>query len=480
MSTAVATTTTSPIRALIYTRVSQDKRQGRSVAEQLAECRRWAEREGWQVLEPLGDNDVSASRYAKKEREDWQKVKAALASGLVDVLVTWEASRAQRDMNAYVELRNLCAEHGVQWGYSGKVYDLTDRSDRFRTGLDALVAEDEAERTRERVMRALNANAAQGKPHGQIPFGYKRPKDEKTGQSVGQFLDEVEAPLVREAAERYLSGDTLLGIAKDWNKRGIETPYKAKWGWQSTQIRRILSVAAVNGKRVHQGKVIGEGDWEPILDDITYARVQARLNDSSRKQGTRNSTKAKLLSGVAKCGKCGGPMTFVNQQKPGKQQRPVYTCRYNRHVARDMHLLDAYVEKTLLQWVKSGEIGLPDEADENVTETFAQIAALRQQTEDAYQQFKVGVWDAADYGRLKAENAAEIKQLEKSLKTVNVPTSAHDLITADDPETYWEKRTIEQRREILRAMVEVVVHGTIKQGYRSALEEETISITPRS
>lgn len=170
------------MRALIYARVSSDPRgAGRSVAEQVDECRAFAEREGWTVVDEFTDNDRSASRHARRDRPAWAKTKAALASGEVDVLVTWEASRAQRDLAAYTELREICASHGVRWAYSGTVYDLADRSDRFRTGLDALVAEDEADRTRERVQRALRSNATKGRPHGKRSFGYRRIYDETTG-----------------------------------------------------------------------------------------------------------------------------------------------------------------------------------------------------------------------------------------------------------------------------------------------------------
>ena len=55
------------IRAVIYTRVSQDRGAGkRSVGEQEAECRTLATGNGWTVVRVFPDNDRSASRYAKK------------------------------------------------------------------------------------------------------------------------------------------------------------------------------------------------------------------------------------------------------------------------------------------------------------------------------------------------------------------------------------------------------------------------------
>src|SRR5512132_4498174 len=116
--------------ALIYTRVSKDpKRRGRSVAEQEAECRAVCAREGWDVLDVLCDNGISASRHATKARPAWEDVKRRIANGGgVDVVVTWESSRSNRDLKEYVALRELCRAHGVLLNYSGHTYDLDDSS----------------------------------------------------------------------------------------------------------------------------------------------------------------------------------------------------------------------------------------------------------------------------------------------------------------------------------------------------------------
>jgi len=166
---------TRQLVALIYARESNDPHgHGRSPKEQVAESTAWCHSQNITVGKVIIDNNRSASRHAKRSREGWAEVHRQLADGGIDLLVTWEASRAQRDLDAYTKLRALCADHGVRWAYSGTVYDLAKREDRFRTGLDALVAEDEADRTRERVMRAMRANAANGRPHGRLPFGYWR------------------------------------------------------------------------------------------------------------------------------------------------------------------------------------------------------------------------------------------------------------------------------------------------------------------
>jgi site-specific DNA recombinase len=117
---------------VIYTRVSRDSAGGRSVEDQERECRAECDRRGWGVRAVYSDNSFGASRYAG-DRPEWQKLKADLRQG--DVLVLWEASRAQRDLEEFVDLRNQCAKLGVLLSYSGRVLDLAEGDDRFTGGL---------------------------------------------------------------------------------------------------------------------------------------------------------------------------------------------------------------------------------------------------------------------------------------------------------------------------------------------------------
>src|SRR5829696_1844761 len=93
------------VRVLIYGRVSRDPRQlGRSVDEQVVECTEWAEREGWEVVRVVRET-ASASRYARVERRFWDQVVSSITDGEIDALLTWESSRATRDLEAYAAQR---------------------------------------------------------------------------------------------------------------------------------------------------------------------------------------------------------------------------------------------------------------------------------------------------------------------------------------------------------------------------------------
>lgn len=112
------------------------------------------------------------------ERPEWKRVLEAIRAREFggtpfDALLTWQASRAQRDLQAYTILQGACVGSGVSWGYNGTLYDLSDREDAFRTGLDALMAADEARRISTDVKRVVKANAMAGKPHGKTLYGYR-------------------------------------------------------------------------------------------------------------------------------------------------------------------------------------------------------------------------------------------------------------------------------------------------------------------
>jgi DNA invertase Pin-like site-specific DNA recombinase len=78
-------------RAVLYGRVSQDRSEGKSVDDQLAECRAWAHRESWRIVAEHRDDGISASRYANgKARPGWQSVTDLITSGGVDLLVSYD------------------------------------------------------------------------------------------------------------------------------------------------------------------------------------------------------------------------------------------------------------------------------------------------------------------------------------------------------------------------------------------------------
>lgn len=436
------------LEAVVYTRNSKIA-GARSVAEQEAECREWAERNGHPVRAVFADK-ISASRFSTKARPQWAECKKALREG--DVLVVWEASRAHRDMEEFVELRNLCASKNVPLFYSGKFFDLTLGDDRFTAGLDALLAERESEQTSLRILRAKRAAAAEGKPAGRPPWGYRQKIDEETGLPVkGAWEhDPVEAPRVREAVRRYIGGASMKQILV-WLQ---ETD-----GWSPAtlaSVSRALDRPSIAGLRAHRGEIIREGIWKPIISVQEREAVLARMNATKRIYGQLAPSGPEpkhLLSGIALCGVCGAGL----RHKTFKGRSPGYICP-NNHVCRSADLLDQAVEDEILELAAGVNPTKYETEDPAAKEAFAEIEKIEGQL-DEYA-------DMAGRGEISPKMVANIeKQLRARMAALQPKTVSsgvrHSMVDYEMLQQRWPTATIRQRREAIRLLLSVTVmpHG---------------------
>lgn len=435
------------LRAFIYVRVSRDpKANGRSVAEQEAECRAICERSGWVVVRVFSDPNRSASRHARRPRPGYQEMLSAI--GECDVIVVWESSRSQRGLGEYVALRDLCAELGVLFSYKGRTYDLGRTDDRFSSGVDALVDERYADETRDRILRSTRANAAKGRPHGKLLYGYTREYDSSSGELLRQVIDQTQAKVIREAANRFLGGETPYAIANDFNRRGITA---ARGGaWNLTQIRRVLVNPSYNGKRVFQKKVMGDAAWPAILDDSTFNQCVAKFADP-RRRTSRDSSIKHLLTGIAKCGVCGKPLKY------GKPRgKPSYVCHPAAHVARHMAQTEEIVTELILARLELADAQVLFERQDSGTETMrAEITEKRTRLDGFYDAAAAGEISARALARIEGQLLAETADLEKKMRRVDVPLVVAQM--ANQPRKVWATLSITQRRDVIRSLVEIRV-----------------------
>jgi hypothetical protein len=124
---------------------------------------------------------------------------------------------------------------------------------------------------------------------------------------------EEEAASLREAADRFLTGESLRSICFDWNERGIKT--STGGDWSSTVLSDTLRRDRYAGIRVHKDKR-WPATWEPIFDEATYVKLAAALSDS-RRRVVRSEPRKYLLSGYVRCGHCDAPMHVLRRQEKG-------------------------------------------------------------------------------------------------------------------------------------------------------------------
>lgn len=440
------------MQTAIYTRVSQDSRgAGRSVAEQEGECRTWADREGWDVEGVWCDNDISASKYSKKTRPGWKALTDRLERGGIDVLVVWEPSRATRDRRVWAALAAICEEQGVRFGCNGRVYDLDDPDDAFQLDLFFALATRESGATRKRVLRSTRAAAAEGRPHGRVPYGYRRTyREGRQGpELVAQVEHEDQAPVVREVARRVMAGEALYAVAGDLNSRGVPAPRGADW--EPTQIRRLCVNPTYIAKRTHKGQVVGGGQWPAILDERTHYACVGRLTDPARRSNLGRGARH-LLSGLARCGTCGGPM--VVQKNRGHL---AYLCRQGFHVSRKQDNVDEMVERVVIARLSRPDllqVLAADRGDDQAVQAAGEAQEKQARLEGFYDAAARGELTPTALARIEAALLPEIASAQRRARPVATSPLLQE-VSGVDAEVRWAGLSLEQRREVIGILCEV-------------------------
>jgi DNA invertase Pin-like site-specific DNA recombinase len=449
----------------LYGRNSVDpKKKGRSVADQLKDGQGLAGQHGWPVKDVFKDTGISASRHARKKRDDFEDMLARIEAREVRIVVAFEASRYYRDLEAYVRLRNACYAAGVLLCYNGQIYDLSKRADRKATAMDAVSAEDEVEGIRDRNLRTARENAANGGPHGPTPYGYRRTYDPDTGDLVDQIADTEQAKKVIAMFEAVKAGKPLRGIAQQMNRDGEVTRLGKPWVARS--VHMVLRNKAYIGVRSHKG-VEHKGTWKGLVKPKLFDEVQVILD--SRLKGAGASTAVKhLLSGLAVCGVHEGaaqPDMYALRKTTTARGRWVYRCN-SLDLSVNAALFEAYVEEAVVAWLSTPEAAAAfrQPKDGNAAKKArAQLKAITQQLEEARElattfdkNGQLGM-SSASLGALESRLRPLQHKAEADLKKAEatIPPILEDLLGNPLADKVWEKLEQHQKRFVLSQIVTI-------------------------
>jgi site-specific DNA recombinase len=330
------------MRTATYVRISEDRTGKQAgVDRQLADCTELATRLGYTVVRSFSDNDISA--FKGKRRPGFEGLLRGMKAGEFDVVIVWHVDRLYRSLRDLVRLLEASAKTTIKTVNSGEL-DLNTSAGRMVATILGSVAIQESEHHAERRRIANDVRAHEGKwcNTGGRTFGYT---------TKGEPLD-PEASLLREAADDVLAGHSLRSVARRWNDAGVTTVRGHQW--TNLYVRRVLTNARIAGLRVHRGELLDvRGDWTPIVDEDVYHRLSGLLRDEERRTQV-SFERTYMLSGVAMCGECEKKL-YGNS--PGRRRPVRYACRPSNHVSCDRAMLDAYVERLVLEHLQNLGIG---------------------------------------------------------------------------------------------------------------------------
>ena len=123
-----------------------------------------------------------------------------------------------------------------------------------------------------------------------IPYGYTV----RNGRTV---IEHTEADIIREIFKNYTEGASLKDIAEMLTSRKI--PYTEKTSvWDKARIARIIE----------NGKYIGDGDYDPIIDEELYDHAVRMKTARQSYQNKAENEALTLIRPRIKCAKCNSAM----------------------------------------------------------------------------------------------------------------------------------------------------------------------------
>lgn len=450
----------------IYTRISNDPNAasddgGLGVARQEQDCRELAERVGWTVAHVYTDNDVSA--YNGKTRPEFEAMLDGLKRGQYDGLICWHTDRLYRSMKDLERVIEVCdaAEVPIRTVNGGDL-DLGNATGKMLARILGSVARQESEHKAERQRRANVQRAeAGGWWSSHRVFGYN-----KDGT-----IREDEAVLIRQAAADALTGTSMRAIARRMNEQGSIT--SAGKPWNNVNLKRLLMNPRHAGLRVYNGKVVGPGDWQAIIDPDTHAGVVAVLSDPSRGPATVNYERKYIGSQRYICGRCGAKMHHtISTESKGKTFHR-YACTAAAHLSRTQPELDAHVESVALAYLREAKnlhkilAAKTEKTGADPTEMRTRRAALIAQKDELATMFAEGVLDGPAVRRESARLAAKIGAIDAALADLARRSPLADLLAegVDKLDERWAAASPDMRGKILDELFVVVVNPSAKGRY---------------
>ena len=463
-----------------YLRVSLDRSgRARSIEEQHNENLEAARARGVTLGTPYRDESISASRYSTKTRDGFGKLLADLEHGRfgADELWLWESSRGSRKVSEWVELVELCERQHVRIHVvtHARTYDPANGRDRRSLLEDAVDSEYESGKISARAKRAAAASAAAGKPHGRAPYGYVRRYDEHTRKMITQEPEPAEAVVIGELFDRVKAGHSLRSIALNFEARGIRTRTGKVFSPQ--HLRVLATTAAYAGLRVHDsegrragrghspqpgtpGVSVVKGTWEPLVSEATYRGVQRLLNDPKRVT-TRPGRAKHLLSNIAVCDKCGGPI-FVSF----RQERPCYQCRKGC-VRVQKADIEELAEGVILAYLARADVHQAlsrAEVDSDALQAVRdELAAARARLAELADAAAAGTISISTIARMEPQILAAIAALERRESELATPSALQQFITPGaDVARGWEAVPMSTRREVARLLLTPELLGELR------------------
>ena len=411
------------MRVFLYERVSSEEqvKHGYSLDAQDETLREFCEKHNHVILGVYRDEGISGRKpYTKRPAmvqllHDLETIKPQM------ILFT-KLDRWFRNIKEYYKVQDILDRNKVDWKAINEEYDTSTASGRLYVNIKLSIAQDEADRTSERIKDVQKQLVSQGRVlGGAVPFGYRIENKHVV------FSDDIH--ILKEMLDYYKIHQSTTQTARHFN--GL-------YGLKFSQSR----IALLFKNPLLKGEYRGNTAFcEPLLTPSEWDNLQQQLAYNIK----QNTHRIYLFSGLMECPRCGGKMVAHTDSKGAKYYRCYRKvsgrCDYKRVVG------ERKVERWLLENVEADfDVKVrqkPKEKRENPKKYKDRLKRLN----DIY---FMGNISEAEYRQRSADLQKIIADLSKE------PKHTEDVFTANWKDVY-KMLDEEHRRSFWRRLIRLVI-----------------------
>ncbi|MEE2916424.1 MAG: recombinase family protein, partial [Pseudomonadota bacterium] len=408
-----------------------------------------AEREGWVVTNVYTDVAMSG---ASNRRPGMTAMLQDAASGAFDVVTAEAIDRIARNQADIATIYQRLEFAGVE------IVTLTEGAvSELHIGLKGTMSALFLKDLADKIRRGQRGSVTRGRIPGGLTYGYEVVSQIGPDGELVRGLRAVkgaEADVIRRVYREYLGGSSPKMIAHRLNRDGIPSPRGGEWRGSSIAGSRARMLGLLHNPvyagryaynrvkmvrdpetRKRVSRVNDPGDLVMIempelriVDESTWQAVQQEAERRTMDSLVSRRRPRHLLSGLLKCGRCGGSMVIVRSDRFGcARHREAGTCDVAASIDRndvEQRVLRGVTEKllepdaiSLLVRTYHDDIERHREADraeETVTE--AKIRKLDGQIDRLINAVADGGVSFPDVRQALASRRAEREQLDRQLR----------------------------------------------------------------
>ncbi|WP_420799902.1 recombinase family protein [Nitrospira moscoviensis] len=334
----------------------------RSVERQKARAIEYAGRHGWTVQPHhiFEDDGISGAEFER--RPGFQRLKETLRHRPpFRYLIVMDESRLGRESIETAHVLKQLSLAGVRiFAYLDDREVLVDGlMDKMRLAFTGLMDEGERYRAQQRTFDAMKRKALLGHVTGGRVYGYDnveiasstldaygRPKRDH----VERRINDEQAAVVRRVFRLCADGKGMVSIARQLNDEGLPAPRNSQGrtvSWSPSSVRSLLFRRLYLGEVIWnktkkrnpwgmqqqrkrpetdwlkismpQLQIISEADWKAAHDRLAGTRAVYLRGTKGELWGrpASNLESKYLLTGLAKCGQCGGSLYVRSSSRKG-------------------------------------------------------------------------------------------------------------------------------------------------------------------